>query len=188
MTTLQFSLFFAAILVAYLLVHLRLVRFEGHLKEIVALRSLNERVGRACESLERFRLERVEEHLVQLHDDLARVHSELEGLRDATGAVGKVLETVPVQAPRPAPGPSSGGGNPEFTSGERIRMAIETCLLGLGYRDLRILADLSEVGMDEAFQVRIECVKHHMPHKGAVTVRNGGVVDVDLQSVAQSFP
>ena len=39
MTTLQFSLFFAAILVAYLLVHLRLVRFEGHLKEIVALQA-----------------------------------------------------------------------------------------------------------------------------------------------------
>ena len=38
MTPLQFSLFFAAILVAYFLVHLRLIRFEAHLKEISGLR------------------------------------------------------------------------------------------------------------------------------------------------------
>ena len=38
MDTLQFALFFAALLVAYVLVHMRLVRFEAYLKEMSALR------------------------------------------------------------------------------------------------------------------------------------------------------
>ena len=70
----------------------------------------------------------------------------------------------------------------------RIRGAVETRLLALGCRDLRVLTDLSTANLDEPVTVQVECRRDGMPVKGRVVARNGAVVDVDLQTVAQSFP
>lgn len=171
MTTLQFSLFFAALLVAYLLVHYRLMRFERYLKEIAGLKLLNERLKSVSDVLERVRLDTVEERLGALHEDLGRVE----------GAVQRVERAIarPVVASAEASGPSAG---------DRIRAAIEQRLLALGYGDLRILGDMSGVGGDDTIEVRVECEKGSMPFKGSVIARNGAVLDVRLRSVAQSFP
>ena len=61
MSPLQFSLFFAALLVAYILVHVRMVRFEKYLREIGGIKMLNERLNALSAGLERLRLDRVEE-------------------------------------------------------------------------------------------------------------------------------
>ena len=47
MSALQFTLFFVALLVGYVLVHLRLVRFEEHLRKLAGIRGLDERLAQA---------------------------------------------------------------------------------------------------------------------------------------------
>lgn len=179
MSTLQFSLFFAALLIAYVLVHTRLVRFEKHLKEMAGLKTLNERLKAVSDTMERVRLDRVEEQLAQLHDDLV-------GLLDQLGRIERTvhrdLAQVILPSPRPATVPA------EAAPGERIRSAVETRLLQLGYRDLRLVTDLSDVRLEDRVEVRIEATHQQMPVKGVVTVHNGSVVDVAVRSAAQSFP
>jgi hypothetical protein len=177
MTTLQFSLFFAGLLVAYVLVHLRLVRFERYLREITGLKTLNERLERVSQSIERVRLDRTEQGLAQLHDDLTAVvdgQARLErALRRADQPPAPVVAAaVPVDA----------------TPAERIRDAVAHRLLALGYGNLRLLSDLTGASLEERTEVVVECERQHVAYKGKVVSRNGGVVDVQLQSVTQAFP
>ena len=51
MTPLQFTLFFVALLVGYVLVHLRLVRFEEHLQKLAGIRGLDDRLRQLDERL-----------------------------------------------------------------------------------------------------------------------------------------
>ena len=51
MDSLQFSLFFAALLVGYLLVHLRMIRFEEHLQKLACIRSLDDRLRSLADSV-----------------------------------------------------------------------------------------------------------------------------------------
>lgn len=179
MDTLQFSFFFAALLIAYILVHLRLSRFETYLQEVTRLKVLNERLKGVSDLMERVRLERVEALLEQLHGDL-------EELRDTTSSAARStaraiasignIETVHTVSDSPVASP-----------GARIRALIEERLFALGYGNLRILTDLHDASMDEQLDVVVECDKNHMPMKGRVTTRNGAVQDVQLQSAAQTF-
>lgn len=184
MSILQFSLFFAAILVAYVLLHLRLMRFERYAQELAGLRAALERMprgGGGGESVDRsVDFGGVEAGLQQLHDDLV-------ALREATQQLDKNLRAA-VREPVAAPRWIAEAGAGEATAGERIQAAIEARLLALGYRDLRILDDLGDTRLDGSYEVRVEAVRGHMPAKGMVVVRNGGVVDAALQTVAQSFP
>jgi hypothetical protein len=178
MSTLQFSLFFAALLFAYVLVHVRLARFESYLKEIAVLKLLNERLQGVSEVIERVRLDRVEEQLGRLHEDLVEI-------RDGTARLERTLhrdlsQTISVATPA--------AGGADGSSGERARAAIETRLLSLGYGELNVISDLSSVRLDEQYEIKVECLRDHMPHKGTVVFKNGSVVDVNLQSAAQSFP
>lgn len=173
MDALQFSLFFAALLLGYVMVHVRLVRFETYLKEIAGLKPLNERLKAVSDSVERVRLDRVEDLLQQLHEDL-------EGLRTAAGRVERA-----VAQKGEATAPAIGG---EGSPGERIRAVVETRLLDLGYNNLRLLTDVSKATLEEQVEVQVECERDHMLCKGKVSTRNGSVVDVQISSVAQSFP
>lgn len=172
MTNLQFSLFFVALLVGYIMIHLRLARFETHLREISHLKLLNERLKGVADHLEGLRLDRIEEGLSLLHEDLEQV-------RDATLRV----ERSNARAYADAGSTAVGAGSP----GDRIRSAIESRLLGMGYGNLRILADLSDASLDDELEILVECDKDHMPSKGRVITRNGSIQDVQLQSVAGNF-
>ena len=178
MTTLQFSLFFVALLIGYVLVHLRLVRFESYLREITMLKTLNERLKGVAENLERVRLDRTEERLVQLHEDLL-------GVQEATARVERALRR---EAPAAPPMPVLSLPTFESNASDRIRAAVEARLLALGYGRLRLLTDLSGATLDEAVEIVVECERDHMPCKGKVVTRNGMVTDVHVQTSAQMFP
>ncbi|MBX3465039.1 MAG: hypothetical protein KF830_17865 [Planctomycetes bacterium] len=186
MSVLQFSLFFLALLVGYVLLHLRLVRFEEHLQKLTGIRSiddrlrgLDDRMRLLVEALEKVQLERIERRLDRLHDDL-------EDLREATGEVRSAVVQIPspaaagaaVALPAPAAAPY----------GARVAALVEGRLLQLGYGNLQILTDLSEVAADREVEVQVECERNRMPAKGRVLVRNGSVRDVALQTVAPMFP
>jgi len=178
MDVLQFSLFFVALLVGYLLIHVRLVRFERYLQEITGLKLLNDRLKGVSDVIERVRIDRIEEGISQLHDDLVALHDAIGRFEDSMHRdLGQVAQPQP--SPREVTGP---------TAGERIRGAIETRLLALGYGDLKLLADLSNARLDEAYEVRVECLRDRMPHKGTIAVRNGAVVDVRMIAATQTFP
>jgi len=70
----------------------------------------------------------------------------------------------------------------------RIVAMIETRLLQLGFRHLRLIGDLSGVQMADEVEVQVEVERNGMPYKGRVVMRNGSVHDVNVQSVAQAFP
>ena len=174
MSPLQFSLFFAALLVGYILVHVRMVRFEKYLREVAGIKTLNERLQSVSDAFERMRLDRVEELLGQLHDDLGAVVKSSVRLERSVGKAGGAA-------------PAAGSGL-DRSPGERVQAVVETRLLNLGYSNLRLLTDLSGVTIEEQMEVQVECERDHMPHKGRVTTRNGAIVDVQIQPATQAFP
>lgn len=174
MTTLQFALFFAALLIGYVLVHIRMMRFETYLREVSALKVVNERLQGVADVLTRVSLDAVEERLDMIQAELrqlgkiaVRVEQALERSHERAAAV-----------PLPA----------EATPSERIRALVETRLLSLGYHQLRILTDLSKARMSDEVEVTVECEKNQMSYKGKVSTCNGEIRDVNLQSVTQAFP
>ena len=171
MSPLQFSLFFAALLLGYILVHVRMVRFERYLREITGIKTLNERLNAVSDGLERLRLDRVQELLSQLHEDLEALGKSSDRIERAVGRGG---------------GPATGAL--ERSPSDRIQGAVETRLLGLGFSNLRLLTDLSGLSLEEQVEVQVECEREHMPCKGRVTTRNGAIIDVQIQNAAQSFP
>ena len=187
MSELQFTLFFIALLVGYVLLHLRLVRFEEYMKKLSGipsiddrLRVLDDRLRTLAESFDKVHLERVEARLDRLHEDL-------EDLREATTHVENAVVQMPI-APATVAGPE--GTVAAVTESPRLRIAgiVENRLLQLGYRNLNILTDLSDVRLDRDFELQVECERGSMPVKGRVLIRNGSVRDVALQAVVQMFP
>ncbi len=175
MSHVQFSLFFCALIVAYLLVHIRLRSFEVYLKEIARLRELNERLASVSDVLERVRLDNVEAHLGHLHEDLVEVQVGLKRVERAVGRVSVEAPPVAMAAPVPDQGPP------------QIQPVVEARLLALGYGRLHIITDLSDAAYEESQEIVVECTKDGMPFKGRVIIHNGAVQDVILQSVAQNF-
>ncbi|MBM3963021.1 MAG: hypothetical protein FJ306_14135 [Planctomycetes bacterium] len=184
MDPLQFSLFFAALLIGYLLLHVRVARFEQHLEKLVLLRSiddrlrqLDDRVQLLGQSVERIRVERVEAQLERLHDDL-------QDLREVTSGIQPAV----VQMPTPTLPSATGGDAPAEAPAARIVAAVENRLLQLGYRDVQILSDLQRLDAAVDAELQVECWRGGMPSKGRVLVRNGTVRDVAVQTVTQMFP
>jgi hypothetical protein len=177
MSTLQFTLFFTALLIGYVLLHLRLVKFEAYLKEISVLKLLNERLSSVADAMERIRIDSVEEGLHQLHEDAkelsttaSRIESSLSGLRGQGDEGARML--VP-------------GGQ---TAAERVCAVIEERLFQLGFKKPRILTDLRNVHIEDEIEVQVECERQMMPYKGKVKTKNGAILDVDVHSVVSMFP
>lgn len=175
MTTLQFSLFFVALLIGYLLVHVRLAKFETYLKEIVGLKQLNDRLKGVADAMERIRVERLEEGLQLLHEDAQELVERLSRIEKGTGPAGFGDRTQ-----------ADGGG--ELSPAERICAAVEERLFQLGYQKLRILTDLRNLRIEDEVEVLVECERRMMPCKGRVVARNGAILDVDVHTVVQMFP
>ena len=182
----QFSLFFLALVVGYVLLHLRIVRFEEHLQKLSGIRSIDDRLRALddrmmllVEALEKVKLDRVEARLDRLHDDL-------EDLRDATVDVRSAVVQIPT------PGVVTVAGNAPAPIAEsapvRIAALVESRLLQLGYGNLHILTDLAGLALDRDVEVQVECERNNMPVKGRVLLRNGSVRDVAMQTVAPMFP
>lgn len=190
MDNLQFGLFFVALVVGYVLVHLRLVRFEEHLRKLSGihslddrLRALDERLKGVVEAFGKFRLDRVEQYLDRLHDDL-------EDLREATRGVHQaVVEIPPPTVVTPSePTVVLAPQAPTESAGERLCTLVSTRLLQLGFHDVQVLTDLSQVEFAADHEIVVEAERGSMPVKGRVLVRNGAVRDVAMQSVVQMFP
>ncbi|MFO1052519.1 MAG: hypothetical protein U1F36_09925 [Planctomycetota bacterium] len=189
MSDLQFSLFFVAIIVGYLLVHARMVRLESWLARLGRLEALEQKLDKMQATLERIAADvGAEQHPVQpvsaedptaVRDALARVE---RVLRDGFAQLQSAATPIVVASATPQASVA------DASAPERIRAVVETRLLELGYRDLRILGDLSEARLEERTEVRVEATRQHMPMKGIVAVRNASVVDIALQSAAKSFP
>lgn len=175
MDTLQFSLFFAALFIGYLLVHLRLVKFEAYLREISGLKLLNERFQGVSDVLARINLDHVEDRLDMLQQELRSLVEIAQRLERSTSRARQHVEPVASASSTPS-------------AAERIRALIETRLLSLGYGNLHIVSDLSEASYEDEFTSTVECDKNQMAYKGKVTTCNGEVRDVSLDSVSQAFP
>lgn len=170
----QFSLFFVAILIGYVLVHLRLVRFETYLREMGGIKSLNERLQGVADGMDRIR--------VDAHEDLLRqAVEELQKLRQDVQRVERAQREFEPTGPVLIPGA-------EPSAGDRVRGLVEGRLLQMGYGDLKVLTDLSRARLDTEIDVVVECLRNGMPYKGKVRVRNNGVQGVEMQSVAAGFP
>ena len=192
MSDLQFTLFFAALLLGYVLVHLRMIRFEEHLQKLSGLRNIEDRIRSLDVHVEQMAELSGNVSLERVTKQLERLHEDLEDLREATSEVRSAMVHIPM------PDVVSVGGDTGSLSdvaavraesaGTRIVALIETALLQLGYRKLKLLGDLSDVQFGDEVEVQVEVERNGMPFKGRVVMRNGSVHDVNVQSVAQSFP
>lgn len=181
MDGLQFSLFFIALVVGYLVIHMRLVRFEHYLREITGLKSINERLGALAAAMEKLKLDRVEQRLDRLHEVL-------EDLREDVQKTSADLTEAVVRIPTPVAAPAPHAAPVDAPASDRLRALVETRLLQLGYGNLRLLTDLTGASLDGEVEVQVECEKHHMPCKGRVLLRSGSLRDVQMQPVVQAFP
>ncbi|MCB9878476.1 MAG: hypothetical protein H6835_12830 [Planctomycetes bacterium] len=188
MEPLQFTLFFVALLVGYVLVHLRLVRFEEHLQKLAGirglddrLRSLDDRLQKVSEAFGKVSLERIEQHLERLHEDLV-------DLREATGEVRHAVVQIPTPTVQAADNELVLPPARHESPAERVVGLVENRLLQLGYRKLRLLSDLGDAAVAGEMEVQVECERRGMPVKGRVVLRNGSVHDIVLQPVTQMFP
>jgi len=179
----QFALFFVALVVGYVLVHLRLVRFEEHLQKLSGIRNLDDRLAQlderlrlVVESLDRLRLDRIESQLARLHDGL-------EDVRDATLQSRQTTVEIPSLPP-----PSQAVAERVASPQARIMAVVEARLLDMGYHDIDVLTDLAGADGQRDLEVQVECWRGGMPVKGRLFLRNGTVRDVVLQTVAQMFP
>jgi ribosomal protein S10 len=184
METWQFSLFFGALLVGYVLVHVRVARFEQHLQHLARLQRLEEQLARLQQMVGGDA-----EPLRRIEAQLQRLGEGLEDLREATVHVSEAV----VQIPQPSPTQPSGDGTLVSAASvgspkEQVRAVVESRLLHLGYGNLRLLTDLAGVDLDGDIEVQVECERGQMPAKGRVLVRNGAVRDVSIQTVAATFP
>ncbi len=182
METLQFSLFFAALVVGYIIVHMRVARFERHLRELSGLRVIADRLHGIGELVEKVRVDRVETRLDRIDGALERLHEDLQQLVDLgerherEGAVARV-PVAPVLLPSPA-----------ASTGIQLLTTVESRLAALGYDRVRVLTDLATITPEQPVDLSVECERNEMPFKGKVVVQQGNVLDVRLQSVAQTFP
>ena len=191
MSDLQFALFFAALLVGYVLVHLRMVRFEAYLQNLVGIRTLDERLRSLDECVKQLAERSGSANLERVSAQLERLHDDLEDLREATGEVRSAVVQIPtasVVSAATADGVFEGGVVQSESPATRVVAMIETRLLQLGYHSIRLLGDLSGVQMSDEIEVHVEGERTGMPFKGRVIIRNGSVHDVNLNSVAQTFP
>ncbi|MCY2956111.1 MAG: hypothetical protein NT107_03625 [Planctomycetota bacterium] len=181
METWQFTLFFSALLVGMAVIHVRVSRFDVYLRDLNALKSIDTRIQSVLQNMPQVdaqRYDRIETLLVRLHEDL-------EDLREATQHVQDAVVQIP---PPIASTVVAGGAMPDVSSGERLVSLVESRLLMIGYRNLRILTDLRGAAFDGDLEVQVECERNGMPQKGRVLVRNGSIRDVALQSAAPMFP
>ncbi len=184
MSVLQFSLFFIALLVGYVLVHLRLMKFEEHLQRLRGIESLDNRLEALAEALSKLKFERVEQQLDRLHEDL-------EDLREATGTVREAIVQIPTPEPRvvaPVEDVEPALQSSPQSTAARVLALVETRLLQLGYRNIEVLSDLANATENGDADVLVECEDGGMAMKGRVQVRNFGIRDVAVQSVAPMFP
>lgn len=201
MGSLQFSLFFAALLVGYVLVHLRMIRFEEHLQKLAGIRSLDDRLRTLDDRLKHVADAFEKVSFDRVSTQLERLHTDLQDLQESTVDVRQAIVQLPAVSSVASSGGSAGESQRIVDGDERVHMIprnespatrivamIETRLIQLGYRHLRLLGDLGDVQMADEVEVQIEAERNGMPFKGRVLVRNGSVCDVNVQSVAQAFP
>lgn len=195
----QFSLFFAALLVGYLLLHLRVVRFEEHLRGLATLRSIDDRLASLQVQLPTAGPVAVgaegangaaaaAEALPRIEAQLQRLHEDLEDLRETVARASEQLGEAIVRIPQPGSGSAEAGPAAAVTAGERVRAVVETRLLQMGFSSLRLLTDLQHATLDGDVEVQVEAERRHMPVKGRVLVRNGAIRDIAMQTVAPTFP
>ena len=176
MDPLQFGLFFAALLIGYLLLHWRLAKYERYLKQMAGLQQINERLKTVADAVESIKDDRLGEALDQLHEDGGEILDGVRALeRRAAHPVDRVVEV-------------RGQGDIHATAGERICAAIEERMFQMGYRKLIILTDLTGVKLDDEVSIQVECERNMMPCKGSIVTRNGSIVAVDVQTVSKMFP
>ena len=173
------GLFLSGLLVGYLLLSVRLARFERHLAELSGLKVLGERVEQLAQQMDHLRPDRVETLLERIHEDLQR-------LQDTNEALGQTIQRAASQTVVTAE-PAIVMSRPE-SAAERVRALVEVRMLHLGYSNLRILSDLTMATMEGDFEVQVEAERNQMPCKGRVALRNGSVRDVSMQSAATMFP
>ncbi|MEM7205529.1 MAG: hypothetical protein AAF628_35055 [Planctomycetota bacterium] len=172
MSPLQFALFFAALLICYVLVHLRLTKFETYLREISGLRLLNERLQGVSDALKRVTVDGVEARLDQIAAELVQIRTLADRLERA----------APVRAPVEVESESRESG------AERLRREVIQHLEAAGYRNVRIVTAIGESESAEPLELAVECDRQQIAHKGKVLTAAGAVADVRLRSVTQSFP
>lgn len=176
MSNLQFALFFVALSIGYVLVHLRLAKFETYLKEVSVLQKLNERLQGVAAAMDRIKVERLEEGLDALHQDARELQEVAGRIERNTMAAEHAHEAGPVIVP----------GGP--TVAERVCAAVEERLFQLGFQNPRILTDLHNLALEDEVEVQVECERQMMPYKGKVKAKNGSILDVDVHSVVTMFP
>ena len=170
MTTIQFGLFIAAVLIGFGLIYLQLLRFQTHLRDVSALKGVNDRLQGVSDALARMNLTNVEERLELILNQLSQLGGSCKRLERAVEQSRELAAPAAAAAPYPP------------------RALVETRLFSLGYRRLRLLTDLSSAKIADEVEVVVECEKNQMTHKGKVVACNGEIRDVSLQSVTQAFP
>ncbi len=170
MELLYFSLIFVTLILLAGIVLSRLGRYEAYLKDLEGIKTLNDRLGDLVNGLEGLKTRRVEDQIHQIHETLEQIRLGL----DRQGERAPVVQEI-VQRAAPVPTLS-------------LQDIVESKLYNMGFQEVRIVTDLSEVNSDEPLRIVVEARRDGTIHKGHLVLNGQSVTELDVQPVFGSFP
>ena len=128
----QFSLFFVALLLGYVMLHVRVARFETYLHELQRLASLDSRlqaIGASMPAIDKQRLDRIESLLQRLHEYLGGqpisvILTDRSGLVLGEGAIKRRRKVLGLHARKRRRAERRGPGLEEGIAGGRHELSV----------------------------------------------------------------
>lgn len=148
----------------------RLGRYEGYLRDLEGIQTLNDRLGDLVNGLEGLKTRRVEEQIQEIHETLEQIRLGLERQGERTPVVQEIVQ-------RAAPAPTL-----------TIQDIVESKLYNMGFQEVLIVTDVAEAPKGEPLRIVVEARKGGTIHKGHLVLNGQSVTELDVQPVFNSFP
>jgi len=163
-------LIFVTMIVLAGIVLSRLGRYEGYLKDLGGIKTLNDRLGDLVSGLEGLKTRRVEDQIQEIHETLEQIRLAFDRRVDRAPVVQEIVQ-------RAAPAPTIS-----------IQDVVESKLYNMGFQEVLIVTDLSESTGEEPLRIVVEARKGGTIHKGHLVLNGQSVTELDIQPVFNSFP
>ena len=170
---LQFVLIVVVLVILVVILYSRLGRFERYLKRLEGIPLLEDRLHGLAESLDHLE---GSNGTARVEQQLSEVQALLVQIRDALDSSAQGSREAGVLTHMPIPGDWS------------IADLAERKLYNLGYQEVSIITDLSDVNPNEPIRVVVEAKKDGAIYKGHMTIHGSSMVEMDLQPSFTSFP
>lgn len=184
---LHFVLLSVAVVICYILIHLRLARLDVHLRDLEGLNGIDDRLASIDEQLSGLEQTADKATQVRMWERLKRLNRELVDLREVTEQIRNQTNGLPemrvihekyTKLPRAL--------DPSQPAASQVIKLIELRLAELGYSKVDITGDLSNAGLSDEIQVNVRATHSGEPCIGYVVMRGSEMEELEMRRVAMT--